>query len=1256
MDIKTLLSSLSVTNKIITLDASTIGGNVWKDLLFVYNGNQPFNIRLKDGESPSLTPKGDQIRIEGTASFQLVPNLSVLAFLSVDPKGSPQARLYFNLIGDTPDANAWKFSQSFLKLPTAKDSAFALPVDAKPSAILDDLWLRNASFVLTTEDFVEDTTKIQFYTGLNFTSTLRPKGALGIFDSVIQGDAKETTISGRIIIPKETDLTPKLPPWTYAWDLQVPPPGILLEADLGVDTQITGTLNLKDTKFLIYSPHSTDWQKKNQTYQSTAALTGTLDIPSANISCKITAILIPGTQSVIVEGDFQGVSLGSLANLADISGTDSLTSNLPIDLSKAGELLKDFALESISLGFESSLGNGGLNFVSMKTGFPGKTWKSVPGVIEFSDFSILFIISNPFKSTRSISSIIEAEMDFCGVTLDVTTYMPNFSIRAEMEGEANLPLSKVFHEHFPDLPSPPDLSIDRFILGAEPGKSYSIYAVLGEEKPWVLDLGPTSMTISDVEVDITKKIGGNATGSFSGIIDFADKVELQVRYDIPGQFMIRSEIDSIRLGQLIQRLCDQIIDIPSGFDITLKQSSILISKYNNDLTFMFATQVDSFGSFAFQARKVSGGKWGYAVGMDLSSGKASSLPSLGDLSIFEDFFKLQKLMLVVSSFDSVDFEFPDMAQFQNPRIASKKINLPAQSGGLVAGFNFFGEWSLDPGDKQQGLLSALLGIKGVLGVTLQVASGIQGITRLYVSYRTNILGHPLDCKFGGQKQGTSIGLFLNGTLTVDIQGHPQKFDLVLLFVTNGAFISASMKGNTSVDFYVFKLSNLALEVGINWEGIPSLGVAATIDVESIESSVAVFFDSTNPSKSLVAGSMSDLSLKTILDTLTGDTVPSEIDDILDNVKLKGTGEFGISSQLSDALDNLQVAEVSNAFHTEGKISIPSDSSQVLLVVNTKGSIWYLTDLTTMKHYQLRKSGNSISVSIQAQFYCAPQNTFIGNIQFPAGFFVNGAIEFFGFEASVTATLNPNQGIAVDAQMDKLVIGGEKIFSISAAQGEGGPKISISTFSQPEQKDEMFRSPHFYVNGAVYLLGLKRTMYVKVTKSGLLFDIESDLLPGISFDLHGSIGGQSALDVGGDINVGLGSIDLGVLGEVSIDTGVNAELDLNVGSQISARIGAGFEFLGSSHTIASFDLDTSSEPLLKLADILKDKVEDILKSIFTDPTKWLDGISKGLIDGVLDPEKVLTGHFNLALDQAKNMMQIAGLLVKACPITTATSLL
>src|SRR6185436_18909065 len=205
---------------------------------------------------------------------------------------------------------------------------------------------------------------------------------------------------------------------------------------------------------------------------------------------------------------------------------------------------------------------------------------------------------------------------------------------------------------------------------------------------------------------------------------------------------------------------------------------------------------------------------------------------------------------------------------------------------------------------------------------------------------------------------------------------------------------------------------------------------------------------------------------------------------------------------------------------------------------------HLTDLTAMRHYQLRKSGDKIQVSIAPQFYFAPQATSIGTQRYPQAFYLNAAISFAGFDASVKVDISAGKGIAVDAQLDKITILDESLFSISALQGGGGPKLSLATFQQPSQPDERFRPPHFYLNGRMSLLGARTGVYASISAQGIDLELQGSLVSGVSFDLDVRFG-KAGLGAAGSCKVGIGTVDLGSLGKAKINTTLDVAVDLEL---------------------------------------------------------------------------------------------------------------
>ena len=77
-----------------------------------------------------------------------------------------------------------------------------------------------------------------------------------------------------------------------------------------------------------------------------------------------------------------------------------------------------------------------------------------------------------------------------------------------------------------------------------------------------------------------------------------------------------------------------------------------------------------------------------------------------------------------------------------------------------------------------------------------------------------------------------------------------------------------------------QVGDLALVIGVSYELVPSFGFAATLAIGQTQASLAVFANGNNPSQSMFAGAVTDITLKDVVDTFTGGVV-SGIDDVLD---------------------------------------------------------------------------------------------------------------------------------------------------------------------------------------------------------------------------------------------------------------------------------------------------------------------------------------------------------------------------------------
>lgn len=1224
---------LPVIDGTLTLDSNTAPEPVFADQLSRLNEDARIVV-----ENATRNVSGETVTVTGTAKLFGSEGLKVTAVATDSPDG-PALTIRFTTIDGNPGLDAWRFSDSFPNLPAFRTGQPDAKGDgtSTESDLLDRLLLSDAGFVLANAAASDPLTGAAVPAGLSFVAWLDASSLLGLLGSLAIGGGK-LLLAGPVLLPRPEETTPPLyqyPP-KFAWQADRLVPGIHLCADLGIDATLGEKLHLHSVGLRIYSPTSQSWASANPTYTPALAASAKLEVPSAGIALDMTALGILSPEYLNWVGLFDGVSLGRLAELLDLAGADDLAQSLPEDVQAGLQTVGKLSLEAATL----QLGKGfKLASVGMAVGIPQLDTQVLPG-FRLGGLVANFQIGDPFGAARSLSVTLDAGVEFVGAPFDIELELPSLEASARLRQGISLPLGRLFTEV--GLPAPPaDLSVETMEFYADKDGSLSFSADMAASPGWTLELGPGPFILHDVRVLATRPAGSPPSGNFSGSVAFGD-FDLSLDYQTPGDLVLRGELEEVKLLLLASKLSNQPVRLPAGFDLTLTDNYAVIRKEGADLSFLLATTMEELGTVAFQVRRLGGGNssWGFAAGVDLSAGadaaarRLSALPGLSGLKIFEDIFRLDELVLVVSSFDDPEFSFPNLDVFDAPAMGKGKINLPS-GGGVIAGLNAHARWTLDTTAKEQKLLRRILGLNPSLGITLQIGLNPAENSRLYTRQKTTLAGLPLSCELGGQIVDRRAGLFLTGTVQTRISGKDQTFDVTMLLVANGALFSGSMVG--TVMFEGIQLSNLALVAGCDWEGIPSLGVAATLVARSIKSSLAVFFDSTDPSRSLLAGSLSELSLKDVLDTFAGPVAPSEVDAVLGRVALLGTSDFTLDAATADALDNLRLEDVSKAFKAKG-VKLPGSSAQVLLNVAQRGGKWFLTDLTQMLHYQAVKTPGGIRVTLEPQLYCAPQATTLGGLRFDEGFFLNSGMDILGFRAMAKVFIKIRQGIAVDGSLDRIVIGGPQLFCLESADGSRGPHLSAATFRQPTQPNPDLQSPHFLLDGRIALLGLKSNTYVKLSSSGFIFDTKGSLPNLYDYNLKGRFAGPADLGVGGDLNIKVGTLDFGPLGKITIGSGVAGKLDVGVGRAKSwARFTGGFELAGKTFNLPPIDLDVNSASLLDLPTRVIDEVRKLLSGLLGDPRRWSELALGGAITGISNIPAILESQFRLPAQEAQRLL-------------------
>lgn len=1233
---------------------------------------------------------GDPIRLHGRCDLLHVKNLPVELTAEDSGNGAARLLLRFTL------PHGWTFGTSFPELPHTPDWDPAHA--ARTSVQLDQLALSGAEFVFATEACPHPVRPgVDLAAGLNFVADLAAGAALGDAAALL-GHSGTHPLFGQVRL-KGARTAPPLGPGQWPWqDPRALLPGISLRAELGLATTVRGA-RFEGVVLRVHSPLTRQWLDQNPTYGPVVAYTGRFTLgagetasgaassegsragsgaggadgvegaggtsaaggavgagePShaGGVEAEAVAPVETGARTLPLLVSFRGATLAELSGLAPLLGKQDPRALLPAELSRT---LGRIELERAGVELSALPGHEGVSWVSVTVGLPGLSWP-VAG-----DLLTVTALHATFEAAPALRLGLTGRVEIGGVPVEVTASSDDgLTLYARAAPERPLDLAALLTRYAPGVTAPSGLLVDMLAAEIAPGRHYAMALTMAAGHPWHLPLGPAGLTVADLSLHLTKPHDGPAGGSVSGRVDLAQVGSVEFGYARPGPLLLRGFVPRARLSELAAALLGRPVALPEGFDLDFRDSTALIRAEGEEYLFQFGTHLDGLGSLVLQMQRV-GGDWGLAAGLDLGDGGAAALPAVGGVAeAFRQRFGLRKLLVVLATFDGADIHFPDLAVFDDPRLAGQP---PRPAHGLRAGLTVYAQWALDPARHEERLLSRLLGEQPVFDVALHLGTNPARDAVLLADYRTTVLGRELRGAFGGRIDDGRISLFLEGTLPLEIQGQVQTLGLRLRFLPNGALLSGSMTGPTAIGFGGFQLADLAVELGIDWEGVPTLGVAATVAAPGLTSSVAVLFDSTDPGRSLVAGSLGDLTMRQVADAIAGAGVPEELAALLDRIAIRGTGRFTIDGGLAPYLDALDLRTAAPALRAGGLTL--TDPGKALLIVLEPGRSWHLTDRSgpALRHYRLTRTGAGaasssgaapgagtasgggaasgsrggpgsdpgpgIEVSLDAQLYAAPQDVRIDAIHYPQGCLVSGELELFGLRSRSEVTVRPRTGLSVESTLDRVVVGDERVFVLEGDRPGAGPRLSVATFARPEHADPREREPHASIHGTVLLFGMRRALDLELTADGLDFGVEHDPLPGLrlKLDLRCRLRGHADLEVDGTVELTVGTVDLGPLGRLAVDSGLRGRLRLRVqGESTEAGIGGTLTVLGRTHDWSrSLHVDAlSPEGLARTA---QDAVADYARSALASARAWVEAVRDGLVTGTDDVGRVLTEHFGL----------------------------
>lgn len=1278
----------------ITLATGTYGSHIDDLIEYSYLGVDPV---LSDTILISEDATAQTIVLSGKSDFLQMPDLPVQLTAVIDEDGLAQFTLAYEVLGATPDPVFWKLSKSVPSVPVT-DPEGETTFNRTTGEIylpewhpLDKLVFYDTRFVVSSvAEAADPYLGYPMSWGTNFSSRIKAEGPLALI-SGLMGQTGDYDVTGTIRRPRQGETTAMLEtpfsnqetPHLFPWDVKDQfvegLPGVHLKVHLGFAySLVDGEMDFAAEYLHMYTPYDSDWEvaETRPAFEPTQAFSGSLTLPNADITMAFVVPFDWGVDYLKFVSRIDGLSLSALGDLAGLTGAgEDLVAKLPDALQNLASGLGALSLTNLEVELDfRTPGTVQLPYLSFAIGMPDINWEIWPDHFSVNAIKAYFEFDYPFETggpladpdmTRALRTRIEGALEIEGKSFVVSAASgDNWTVYAAMAAGETLNLSNIINSFGDSVAVPDGLVIDLFRVAVSPGNSYNLaMGMAGGDNAWEIELGGQDVTISDVYVNLGKNTGQPATASIGGQLELGQLGGISVAYDSPGDVTMRAFYDELDLVDLAETLLAGALDLPDDLTFVLKDSSVLVEKRSADYSFLLATEVEGFGSLALQLDK-STGTWGIAFGMDLTTNGLSGLPGLSALSSLEGRGAPSQLLLIVSSIDRPNFLFPSLAQFENPKLNSNSIPVPS-TGSLAAGLNLYAHWDFNSSDQGTTTLLDLLGMSGGLDVTISVPSDPTHGTRLYTRFDGKMLGkYDLDAQFGLQLSYGTPELFLGGTLTVPIEGQNCTFDVAMSVLHTGVYFSGSMAG--SISFEGFQISNMGLMFGYNWALLPSIGVMASIDTADFHTSLAFLFDSGNPAKSVMAGAISDINLEGLAKEIAkADAVPDELTDVLSTISLEGINEFELDAALSTALNEKDHGTVAAQINAAGGLNLPSNSENLLIVVNKENEMWSLTDVNdSMKHYELRLENGVLTCKANAQIYLAPQGIALGGFTFNQGFRVMGALSILGLTWTTDIEIVKRKGIkAVTYLDDDLVIWNREFFQLSDTTGTKGPRFSLATFNRPNNPDPALRQAHFMLDGRLVLLGSEATAEVRFSTSKFLFSAAASESMhihnaafsgdyGVEWDVTGEIGKNVGISFAGSYDFNLsGKVDLKKLfnsgfdmGKVSFNLSVAAAVAASFdGTNGSLAVSGAFRVLGTEYAF-DFSMDGSTEGLAKMGEKLLDEFLDIVKSLYDSAEKWVGEVGDSLEelgDEIAAVAEVTGQFFGSTAEEAAQFMKDLG---------------
>lgn len=752
---------------------------------------------------------------------------------------------------------------------------------------------------------------------------------------------------------------------------------------------------------------------------------------------------------IMIRGEFVNTSLPTPEDVAQLIGAKDFDQWMPPPFRKSTEL----KLLGCSIGLD--LEQGHVTSMTLEVGMPPRESWDVADGMALSSVRVSLAVTNPFGARglpdrrplacASASMLIQADQT---LELDMGLTVPSGAVYGRLKPNQETSLKSLAAFCGMDTTSLPDLTCSDFGLYSNPSNGTFAFD-LGLKGDWSIALGGVEFELgAEAGAHLLYGGGNEGPGEVYANVSIGDAFVIGT-WTLPKDFRLFGCIHSVNLHHILKQLGGGREPFESlvggGFQLTLESADFYIEKSESRFTLGIMAATSEYGALAFVVREE-----GIVVGYELPDDwNLSALPDIPDAF---DPIEFDGKRLVMSSFSDQSFAFPEFPDFS--------FSFPRDYPGLEAGISMYATLKLNTDDLLK--LSKIVSFADSkfdcfvqirtkpVGATLSAAAVFEdggfrkpaGLTLLDPAFFIKLEPEEGDLKIG-----------ISGGIRIAVPGGPLVFTGALEVEDDGVVMEAKTGTPWSPAFGIegLDVQALSLDLGIDTEGIPTVGVSGELSIGEIAGGIALNFNSANPDDSLLAGNITDTSLADLVRGIPCVVIPDTMKETLKEIGIGELYRFDVPASERTALDQGKVSEAINSgIARYGDPPLPPSGplDYQLIVSKARANLWYILNRKDWIAYQVRGTRDGITVHRLAQISVWPTKYLIG-----------GTLHVLGEAITTSVIVDFALGASFSGTVDKKIQIG-KLLEISNADQTGGPSVSFQSYSQGGV------GPHLYFSGRI----------------------------------------------------------------------------------------------------------------------------------------------------------------------------------------------